>query len=74
MAHPTNIVALVENDFLTHARGLMKERENAFLLYQWAIDSLNEKVHLDEVGQLVGELINEVFALNVQLNGRENNK
>jgi len=30
MVYPTNVVALVESDFLANARELMKDREKAF--------------------------------------------
>ncbi|HHT4259168.1 TPA: hypothetical protein ACTYZB_004835 [Klebsiella variicola] len=70
MTYETNIVALAENDFLDNTRKLMGKRDTAFSLYQWVIDSLREGKHLDEIGMLVGDLINENFALEVQLKGR----
>ncbi|HGU1645820.1 TPA: hypothetical protein ACM7BS_004399 [Escherichia coli] len=74
MSYPTNVVALVESDFLAQAREMMKDRERAFNLYEWAIKCLHLGEHRELVEQLLGELINEVFALNVQLHGRENNQ
>ncbi|EQB2657435.1 hypothetical protein ACYHXO_004614, partial [Salmonella enterica subsp. enterica serovar Eko] len=40
MVYPTNIVALVESDFLVKTRDMMKDREQAFNLYEWAIKCL----------------------------------
>ena len=74
MSYPTNVVALVESDFLAQAREMMKDREQAFNWYEWAIKCLHLGEHRELVEQLLGELINEVFALNVQLHGRENNQ
>lgn len=71
MVHPTNVVALVETDFLAKARHMLKDRDKAFSLYEWALACLNAGEHRDLVEQLLGELINEVFALNTQLKGRE---
>ncbi|ECY2996715.1 hypothetical protein AT964_20995 [Salmonella enterica subsp. enterica serovar Muenchen] len=71
MVYPTNIVALVESDFLVKTRDMMKDREQAFNLYEWAIKCLRTGENKEFVEQLLGELINEVFALNTQLNGRE---
>lgn len=42
MTYETNIVALVENDFLANTRKLMENRDQAFTLYQWVVDSLRE--------------------------------
>ena len=53
---------------------MMKDRDKAFNLYEWAIKCLHLGEHRELVEQLLGELINEVFALNVQLHGRENNQ
>lgn len=74
MAYKTNIVALVENDFLANTRKLMEQRDTAFTLYQWVIDSLREGKHSDEIGMLLGDLINSNFALDVQLKGRVESK
>ncbi|MZT10977.1 hypothetical protein GT714_24660 [Citrobacter amalonaticus] len=74
MVYPTNVVALVESDFLVKARDMMKDRYKAFSLYEWALKCLHTGEHRELVEQLMGELINEVFALNVQLHGRENNQ
>ncbi|EIN4587946.1 hypothetical protein LPG06_004457, partial [Salmonella enterica subsp. enterica serovar Anatum] len=52
-------------------RDMMKDREQAFNLYEWAIKCLRTGENKEFVEQLLGELINEVFALNTQLNGRE---
>ncbi len=35
MAYPTNVVALVESDFLANARELMKDREKASPFGVW---------------------------------------
>lgn len=70
MAFETNVVALIEDDFLKTARSLMSDRQKAFGLYEWALKSMREGQHTHNVEQLFGELINEVFALNTQLNGR----
>ena len=48
----------------------MEKRDTAFSLYQWVVDSLREGKHVDEIGMLVGDLINSNFALEVQLKGR----
>ncbi|MGF3094407.1 hypothetical protein [Cronobacter sakazakii] len=74
MAYPTNVVALVESDFLAKARDMMKDREKAFSLYEWSLKCLHTGEHRELLEQLLGELINEVFALNVQLHGRDNNQ
>ncbi|AXW99302.2 hypothetical protein E7W39_00565 [Cronobacter sakazakii] len=74
MAYPTNVVALVESDFLAKARDMMKDREKAFSLYEWSLKCLHAGEHRELLEQLLGELINEVFALNVQLHGRDNNQ
>lgn len=74
MTYETNIVALVENDFLANTRKLMESRDQAFTLYQWVVDSLREGKHSDEIGMLVGDLINMNFALDVQLKGRAESK
>lgn len=74
MTYETNIVALAENDFLTNTRQLMESRDKAFTLYQWVIDSLREGKHSEEIGMLVGDLINTNFALDVQLKGRAESK
>ncbi|EIY4901187.1 hypothetical protein ACU4M6_005600 [Raoultella ornithinolytica] len=74
MAYPTNVVALVESDFLANARELMKDREKAFSLYEWSLKCLHTGEHKDLIEQLLGELINEVFALQVQLHGRQNDQ
>lgn len=70
MTYETNIVALAENEFLENTRRLMEKRDTAFSLYQWVVDSLREGKHVDEIGMLVGDLINSNFALEVQLKGR----
>jgi hypothetical protein len=62
MVYPTNVVALVESDFLANARELMKDREKAFSLYEWSLKCLHTGEHKDLIEQLLGELINEVFA------------
>ncbi|WBM72965.1 hypothetical protein OH773_22235 (plasmid) [Buttiauxella sp. WJP83] len=72
MVYPTNVVALVESDFLAKVREMMKDREKAFGLYEWTLKCLHTGEHKDLVEQLLGELINEVFALKVQLDGRQN--
>lgn len=72
MVFETNVVALVDTDFLVNARELMKDRKKAFELYEWGLKCLQSGEHLQLVEQLLGELINEVFALKVQLNGRIN--
>lgn len=74
MAHPTNVVALIETDFLANARQLLKNREQSFTLYEWALKAIRGGQHTNEVEQLIGELINEVHALSVQLNGRAEQK
>ncbi|KWW08279.1 hypothetical protein [Escherichia fergusonii] len=74
MVYQTNVVALVESDFLAQAREMLKDRERAFNLYEWALKCLHLGEHKELVEQLLGELINEVFALNVQLHGRESNQ
>ncbi|ENO7467535.1 hypothetical protein ACOB7R_003761 [Enterobacter hormaechei] len=74
MVYPTNVVALVESDFLAKAREMMKTREQAFSLYEWAMKCLHAGEHKDLIEQLLGELVNEVFALNTQLHGRQNNQ
>ena len=74
MVYPTNVVARVESDFLTKVRDMMKDRDKAFSLYEWSLKCLHSGEHKELVEQLLGELINEVFALNVQLHGRENNQ
>lgn len=61
MAYPTNVVALVESDFLANARELMKDREKAFSLYEWSLKCLHTGEHKDLIEQLLGELINEVL-------------
>lgn len=70
MTYETNIVALAENEFLINTRKLMESRDQAFTLYQWVVDSLREGKHSDEIGMLLGDLINSNFALEVQLKGR----
>lgn len=70
MIYETNIVALAENEFLDNTRKLMEKRDTAFSLYQWVVDSLREGKHPEEIGMLVGDLINSNFALEVQLKGR----
>lgn len=37
MAHPTNVVALIDTDFLANARQLLKNRDQSFTLYEWAL-------------------------------------
>lgn len=49
MSYPTNVVALVESDFLAQAREMMKDREQAFNLYEWAIKCL----HLGSIANLL---------------------
>ncbi|EJK2532713.1 hypothetical protein NK679_004332 [Salmonella enterica subsp. enterica serovar Hayindogo] len=56
---------------MVKTRDMMKDREQAFNLYEWAIKCLRTGENKEFVEQLLGELINEVFALNTQLNGRE---
>ena len=55
MAYPTNVVALVESDFLANARELMKDREKAFSLYEWSLKCLHTGEHKDLIEQLLGE-------------------
>ena len=74
MTYETNIVALAENDFLANTRKLMENRDQAFTLYQWVVDSLREGKHSEEIGMLVGDLINTNFALDAQLKGRSDSK
>jgi len=69
MAHPTNVVALIDTDFLANARQLLKSRDQSFTLY-----AIRGGQHTNEVEQLIGELINEVHGLNVQLHGRTEQK
>lgn len=74
MAHPTNVVALIDTDFLANARQLLKSRDQSFTLYEWALKAIRGGLHTSEVEQLIGELINEVHAMSVQLNGRAEQK
>ncbi|EPL8294443.1 hypothetical protein ACNI2I_20465 [Enterobacter hormaechei] len=74
MAHPTNVVALIDTDFLANARQLLKSRDQSFTLYEWALKAIRGGQHTNEVEQLIGELINEVHGLNVQLHGRTEQK
>ncbi|EPH6764596.1 MULTISPECIES: hypothetical protein [Cronobacter] len=74
MAHPTNVVALIDTDFLANARQLLKSRDQSFTLYEWALKAIRGGQHTNEVEQLIGELINEVHGLNVQLYGRTEQK
>ncbi|MEG5552131.1 hypothetical protein UXO11_21355 [Enterobacter wuhouensis] len=74
MVYPTNVVALIETDFLAHSRMALKNRDKSFMLYEWALKAIRGGQHTNEVEQLIGELINEVHALSVQLNGRAEQK
>ncbi|HFP9309401.1 TPA: hypothetical protein ACJI3N_005250 [Raoultella planticola] len=70
MGDPTNVVALVESDFLEQTRKLMKSRDTAQELHMWVAESLRGGKHVEEIVSLVGDLINENFSLEVQLKGR----
>ena len=77
MVYPTNVVALVESDFLAKVRDMMKDRDKAFSLYEWSLKCLHSGEHKELVEQLVDSDLTartRVFALNVQLHGRENNQ
>ncbi|WP_411512152.1 hypothetical protein QM042_02240 [Escherichia coli] len=54
-------------DIVVHCTG-------TFSLYEGSPKCLHSGGHKELVEQLLGELINEVFALNVQLHGREINQ
>lgn len=72
MVRQTNVVALVESDFLVKAREMMSDRDKAFALYEWSIECLRRGEHRELVEQLIGELINERFALKKMLDARTN--
>lgn len=70
MHRPTNIIAQVETPFLETVRKHMATRDGAFQLGEWAFQQIDASAHPAEVKQLVGELINEAFALRQQLSQR----
>ena len=74
MAYPTNVVALVESDFLANARELMKDREKAFSLYEWSLKCKKTGKHKNQMEQLHGELINHELDLQIQLHDRQKKK
>ncbi|MCJ8601051.1 hypothetical protein MWH03_00455 [Klebsiella pneumoniae] len=67
MNKPTNIIAQVETPFLETVRKHMATRDGAFQLGEWAFQQIDAGTHPNEVKQLVGELINEAFAVKQQL-------
>ncbi|WP_049140225.1 hypothetical protein [Klebsiella variicola] len=70
MHNHTNVVPQVETDFITTARDLMTDRSKAVSLFTWPSEAIVNNKHSDELIQLIGYLINENFALDVQLKGR----
>lgn len=53
MVYPTNVVALVESDFLATVRDMMKDRDKAFSLYEWSLKCLHSGEHKELVEQLL---------------------
>lgn len=71
MSRKTNVVAQIETPFLETVRKHMATRDGAFQLAEWAFQRIDSNTHPDELKQLLGELINETFAVKQQLETRE---
>lgn len=65
MLYLINVVVFVESDFLVQVCEMMKDCEQVFNLYEWVIKCLYFGEYCEFVEQFLGELINEVFVLNV---------
>jgi len=74
MNNNTNIIPQIETEFLATVRDHMSDRNKAASLFTWASEAISNGAHGKDVVSLIAELINENFALSVQLNGRANSK
>lgn len=70
MALETNVVPQVETEFLATVRQKMASREGASEMFVWATQAATDPELRGYLTEFLGELINENFALQVQLNGR----
>lgn len=64
MATPTNVIALVDNEFHHRIDRELETRDGAYKIYNWMITKGVKSQHLTE--HFMGHLINEVFRLRRQ--------
>lgn len=67
---PTNIIGVVETPFIEHARKMLQNRDSSFDLCVSVWNSIDMGANQKEVKDLIAVLINEVHALQKQLNKR----
>ncbi|MDE9454612.1 hypothetical protein [Xenorhabdus bovienii] len=61
MTLPVNVVAFVETDFTKMVRDRLDDRGQSFELAEWAFRCLQTGENKEEMRQMVGVLVNEVF-------------
>lgn len=62
MTTPVNVVAFVETEFTEMVRRRLESKDQSFELAEWAFRCIEASEHKDNMRQMVGVLINEVFA------------
>lgn len=69
MSEPVNVVAFIETEFTEHVRERLNDKAKSFELAEWAFRCIETGEHKDNMRQMVGVLINEVFAQRNMLDG-----
>ncbi|HGY3147232.1 TPA: hypothetical protein ACNVU4_001269 [Morganella morganii] len=62
MPETVNVVAFVETPFTENVRAHLKGKMKSFELTEWAFQCIETSENKDNMRQLVGVLVNEVFA------------
>ncbi|WP_051462266.1 hypothetical protein [Xenorhabdus szentirmaii] len=61
MSEPMNVVAFVETEFTEHVRHRLNDKGQSFELAEWAFRCIETGENKDNMRQLIGVLVNEVF-------------
>ncbi|PHM52320.1 hypothetical protein Xhom_04397 [Xenorhabdus hominickii] len=61
MSEPVNVIAFVETDFTAHVRERLQDKGRSFELAEWAFRCIQSGENKEEMLQMVGVLVNEVF-------------
>lgn len=64
MAKPTNVIALIDTDFLSRIDSNLETRDGAYNFYNWMIQKGIKSEQM--TSECIGHLINEVFRLRSQ--------
>ncbi|MCU6236699.1 hypothetical protein KWH75_06410 [Morganella morganii] len=62
MTETVNVVAFVETPFTENVRDRLQDKMKSFELAEWAFQCIETGENKDNMRQLVGVLVNEVFA------------